>query len=219
MNGRKMIIGMHMSDSYGVHPGAWRMPEVDPASHTNVDTLVDYARQADLGGIQFIFMPDRPLLDADLAEGPPRFQMEPTLLMTAIARATRRIGLIPSVSTSLTEPYTIARQLKALDVISHGRAGWNAIATNDPTAFANYGRQLPPRPEKYERLHETIQIVQAEGARGGHGSFLPGQDRRPRLVRAVGRTSGRRDARRHPAVGARSGEGTGGWLLRKAGDP
>ncbi|MFG2469827.1 LLM class flavin-dependent oxidoreductase [Streptomyces canus] len=56
---------------------------------------------------------------------------------------------------------TLARQFKALDVISHGRAGWNAVSTSDPAAAANFGATIPPRAEKYERAHEVIQIVQA----------------------------------------------------------
>ncbi|MFC9911209.1 LLM class flavin-dependent oxidoreductase [Streptomyces sp. NPDC127197] len=50
---------------------------------------------------------------------------------------------------------------QALDVISHGRAGWNAVTTSDPAAAANFGRPIPPRTEKYERAHEVVQIVQA----------------------------------------------------------
>ncbi|MFE9629268.1 LLM class flavin-dependent oxidoreductase [Streptomyces sp. NPDC006527] len=117
-----MIIGIQLAGTHGAHPGARRMTEADPNGYADIDTAVRHAQVADRGGLQFIFVPDRPLLDADTSQGPPRFQMEPTLLLTAIARATERISLIPSMLTSLTEPYTLARQLKALDVISHGRA-------------------------------------------------------------------------------------------------
>jgi FMN-dependent oxidoreductase (nitrilotriacetate monooxygenase family) len=170
---RQMIIGMQIAGSFGAHPGAWRTPTAAPMGYSDIDTIIEHAQIADRGGLQFLFVPDRPLLDADLTDGPPRFPMEPTLLLTAIARATQRIGLIPSVSTSLTEPYTIARQLKALDVISHGRAGWNAIGTNDPAAFANYGKPMPPRLEKYERLHETIQVVQGLWGSWGAAAGTP----------------------------------------------
>ncbi|WP_205781436.1 LLM class flavin-dependent oxidoreductase [Planctomonas deserti] len=195
-----MLLGIQFAGSFGAHPGAWRMPAADPAGYSDIDQIVRHAQVADQGGIQYIFVPDRPLLDADLAEGPPRFQMEPTLLLTAIARATTRIGLIPSVSTSLVEPYTIARQLKALDVISHGRAGWNAIGTNDPAAFANYGVPMPPRMEKYERLHETIQIVQALWGSWGHDAGSPDKNGRfadPTHVRPID-LAGRHVAARGP---------------------
>ena len=66
-----------------------------------------------------------------------------------------------TASTSFIEPYLLARQLKALDVISRGRAGWNAIPSYEPDAFANFGKLPPARENKYERLHEVMQVVQA----------------------------------------------------------
>ncbi|MBB5695411.1 FMN-dependent oxidoreductase (nitrilotriacetate monooxygenase family) [Roseomonas pecuniae] len=130
-------------------------------AYTNVDVAVRSARAAERGGLDFVFFPDRVFLHGDLSASPPMFSMEPLLILTAVARETSRIGLVPSVSTSFNEPYALARQLRALDVISHGRAGWNAIPSYEPEAFANYGKPLPQGNEKYERLHEVIQITQA----------------------------------------------------------
>ena len=45
--------------------------------------------------------------------------------------------------------------------MSHGRAGWNAVTTSDPASAANYGQHIAPRPQRYQRAHETIQITQA----------------------------------------------------------
>jgi len=45
-------------------------------------------------------------------------------LLTALAGATRRIGLGGTVSTSFSEPYNVARQFASLDHISGGRAAW-----------------------------------------------------------------------------------------------
>ncbi|MGW6332938.1 LLM class flavin-dependent oxidoreductase [Nocardia rhamnosiphila] len=64
-------------------------------------------------------------------------------------------------STTFQEPFNTARQFKALDVMSHGRAGWNAVTTSDPAVAANYGRPVADRDERYQRAHEAIQIVQA----------------------------------------------------------
>ncbi|HUD94717.1 NtaA/DmoA family FMN-dependent monooxygenase [Sphingobium sp.] len=156
-----MILGITLGESYGVHPGAWRMPGADPSAYTNVDVQVRSARAAERGGLDFAFFPDRVFLHGDLSTAPPMFSMEPLLVLTAVARETSRIGLVPSVSTSFNEPYALARQLRALDVISHGRAGWNAIPSYEAEAFANYGRPVPQGNQKYERLHEVIQITQA----------------------------------------------------------
>lgn len=64
-------------------------------------------------------------------------------------------------STTFNEPFNLARQFKALDLMSHGRAGCNTVPTSDPVIATNCGRELPARAERYERLHEVVQIVQA----------------------------------------------------------
>lgn len=161
MRDKTMILGIAMGESYGTHPGAWRMPGANAAAYTDVDVQVRGARAAERGGLDYVFFPDRVFLRGDLSEGPPMFSMEPLLVLTAVARETERIGLVASASTSFNEPYTLARQFRALDIISHGRVGWNAIPSYEPEAFANYGRPVPQGNDKYERLHEVVQIAQA----------------------------------------------------------
>lgn len=158
---RQMIIGMHFGNGYGSQPGAWRMPGVDPTSYTSFDNQVRYAQAAERGKFQFLFVPDFPALKGDIATEAPQITIDPMMTLAAVARGTQRIGMVATGSTTFNEPYNLARQFKALDLMSHGRAGWNAVPTSDPQIAANYGRQLPPRGEKYQRLHESIQIVQA----------------------------------------------------------
>ncbi|WP_461186847.1 NtaA/DmoA family FMN-dependent monooxygenase [Arthrobacter sp. Z4-13] len=71
------------------------------------------------------------------------------------------MGLVATGSTTFNEPFNLARQFMALDVMSHGRAGWNAVTTSDPASAANFGQAVAPRPQRYQRAHETIQITQA----------------------------------------------------------
>jgi FMN-dependent oxidoreductase (nitrilotriacetate monooxygenase family) len=89
------------------------------------------------------------------------FPMDPMLALMAVARETKYIGLVATLSTTFNYPYNIARQFKALDVISHGRVGWNAVTTSNPAAAANFGAQIGSRKERYNMAHESIQIVQA----------------------------------------------------------
>ena len=173
---RQMVLGMALGNNLGVHPGAWRMPHVDAEAYTNIDVTVEQARAAERGGLQFVFMADRLFLHGDLAASPPVFPMDPIITLSALAQATERIGLIGTASTSFTEPYLLARQLKALDVISHGRAGWNAVPSYEPDAFANFGKERPPRERKYERLHEVMQIVHALWGSWEHEAGQPDQN-------------------------------------------
>lgn len=160
MTSRQMILGMQFSGGYGAAPGAWRLPGANLNSYTDMDQFVRYAQAAERGKVQLLFIADTPVLDVDLDHHAPHHMIDPLLILTVLARETERIGLVTTASTTFTEPYNLARQFKALDVISHGRAGWNAVTTSDPAAAANFGATIPPRAEKYERAHEVIQIVQ-----------------------------------------------------------
>ncbi|WP_258062766.1 NtaA/DmoA family FMN-dependent monooxygenase [Arthrobacter sp. B0490] len=156
-----MILGMQLNNGYGSQVSSWRMPGVNPSNYTDYDALVRYAQAAERGKVAFLFLPDTPALTSDVNYDAPQMTLDPMMALAAIARGTERIGLVATGSTTFNEPYNIARQFKALDVMSHGRAGWNAVTTSDPSAAANYGQEIAPRPERYQRAHETIQISQA----------------------------------------------------------
>ncbi|WP_093581018.1 NtaA/DmoA family FMN-dependent monooxygenase [Geodermatophilus amargosae] len=173
MRNQHLALALVMGNNIGSHHGAWRMPHTDVGSFTDLDAAVRQARTAERGGFQFVFMPDRLFMQADLAAAPPVFGMDPIVTLSALAQATERIGLVGTMSTTFTEPYVLARHLKALDLYSHGRAGWNAVPSYEPDAFANFGRPLPAREEKYERLHEVVHIVQALWGSWGQGAGRP----------------------------------------------
>jgi FMN-dependent oxidoreductase (nitrilotriacetate monooxygenase family) len=161
MTHRTMILGMHLGTGYGSQAMAWRAPGVDPANYTSFDAQVRYAQAAERGAFAFLFLPDSLAMTRGIDREVPQATLEPMLTLAAIARATERIGLVATGSTTFSEPYNVARQFKALDVMSHGRAGWNAVTTSDPAAAANFGQTIAERPERYGRAHETIQIIQA----------------------------------------------------------
>lgn len=156
-----MILGMHLGNGYGSQGSAWRAPGVDPSNYTDFDAQVRYAQAAERGKFAFLFLPDFLALQGDVDRESPMLTLEPMMTLAAIARQTGRIGLVATGSTTFNEPYNLARQFKALDVMSHGRAGWNAVTTSDPTSAANFGQHIAPRPQRYQRAHETIQITQA----------------------------------------------------------
>ncbi|OAB46458.1 NtaA/DmoA family FMN-dependent monooxygenase [Paenibacillus antarcticus] len=160
-NRTNMQIAMQLGAGFGIDSGAWRMPGGDPTAYTNMDSYVKLAQTAERGKIQMLFMADTPALGVDLTNRPPQSPMDPMLALTVIARETERIGLVATLSTTFNDPYNVARQFKALDVISHGRAGWNAVTTSNQAAAANFGSQVASRTERYERAHEFIQLVQA----------------------------------------------------------
>jgi alkanesulfonate monooxygenase SsuD/methylene tetrahydromethanopterin reductase-like flavin-dependent oxidoreductase (luciferase family) len=85
---------------------------------------------------------------------------EPFTLLSALAGATERIGLIATASTTFDEPYHIARRFASLDHISGGRAGWNIVTTSNPDAALNFGREDHlDHDERYRRAREFYDVV------------------------------------------------------------
>jgi len=168
----KMQLAMQMGSGYGLDQGAWRMPNADPAAYTNIDLQVELAKIAERGKIQMIFFADTPVLSTDISNQPPQSPMDPIIAMTALARETERIGLVGTISTTFNHPYNVARQLKALDVMSNGRIGVNFVTTSHPGAAMNYRDGVPGREERYEQAHEFIQIVQGLWGSWGEDALL-----------------------------------------------
>jgi FMN-dependent oxidoreductase (nitrilotriacetate monooxygenase family) len=156
----QMLLGMQLAN-YGSAEAAWRWPAANPRAFLNLDALAESAQWAERGLMQVLFITDHPSMREDLTSSVPGASIDPIVLATHIVAKTERIGVAFTQSTTWNYPYNVARQLKALDVVSGGRIGWNAVTTNDPRTAANYGGSVPDREERYARAHEFIQIVQA----------------------------------------------------------
>ncbi|MFD7862825.1 NtaA/DmoA family FMN-dependent monooxygenase [Streptomyces sp. NPDC057682] len=158
---RELHLNVNLLGGLGLHPAAWRWDAADPLSFLDIDAYVDAARTAERGLLDAVFLADSPGLVQDLAVGPPYNGLEPTLLLTAIARATERIGLIGTASTTYNEPYNIARRFLGVDLISGGRVAWNAVTTYNANSARNFGAAEPTREERYARGNEFIDVVRA----------------------------------------------------------
>jgi len=85
---------------------------------------------------------------------------EPFTLLSALAGATERIGLVATASTTFDAPYHIARRFASLDHISGGRAGWNIVTTSNPDAALNFGlEEHMEHGERYDRAREFYDVV------------------------------------------------------------
>ncbi|MFF2345639.1 LLM class flavin-dependent oxidoreductase [Pseudarthrobacter sp. NPDC058119] len=146
--------------STGHHEASWRLPESDPHASTNVEHYRQLARTAERGKLDSIFFADSPVLFGEVGRRPAG-KLEPTVLLTAIAGATERIGLIATASTTYNEPFNLARRFASVDWASAGRAGWNVVTTAGPDAARNFGvDDQPAHAVRYERAAEFIEVAQ-----------------------------------------------------------
>jgi FMN-dependent oxidoreductase (nitrilotriacetate monooxygenase family) len=171
----QLLIGMQLGNGYGSQPGAWRVPGVDPKSYTSVEAKIRHAQAAERGKLHFLFLPDGPSHIGDIEHEPPYYSLDVMLMLAVLARETSHIGLVATGSTTFNEPYNLARQFKALDVMSHGRAGWNAVTSSSEDVAVNYGKRLPSSADRYGRAHEAIQLVQALWGSWGKDAWVHDQ--------------------------------------------
>ncbi|TWD80770.1 FMN-dependent oxidoreductase (nitrilotriacetate monooxygenase family) [Kribbella amoyensis] len=145
--------------STGHHEASWRLPESNPFANTEVEHYRELARIAERAKFDSIFFADSPVLLGDIGRRPAG-SLEPTVLLTAIAAATSRIGLIATASTTYNEPFNLARRFASVDHVSGGRAGWNVVTTAGPEAARNFNlSDQPAHAERYERAAEFLEIA------------------------------------------------------------
>jgi alkanesulfonate monooxygenase SsuD/methylene tetrahydromethanopterin reductase-like flavin-dependent oxidoreductase (luciferase family) len=87
-------------------------------------------------------------------------EMEPLTLLPALAMVTKHIGLVTTASTTYNEPYHLARKFATLDLISHGRAGWNIVTSWSDAEGRNFNRDKHlDYDTRYERAAEFVEVV------------------------------------------------------------
>jgi len=158
---KQIILGAYFP---GVnHDTVWS----DPASgsHIDFDSFVHWARTAERGTLDLLFLAeglrlrDRggEIFDQDVVGRPDTFTV-----LASLAAATSRIGLAGTINTTFNEPYELARQFATLDHLSGGRAAWNVVTSSDADTGENFRRGgYLDHSQRYERAGETLAAVRA----------------------------------------------------------
>lgn len=157
---QRLIAGLSLASTW-LSGSAWRRADSQVERHDSVEFYEELARRAERACLDFVFRPDTVFLDpASQAQGPGTSALDPTLLLACVARATRHIGVVTTMSTSFQEPFHIARTLETLQVISAGRAAWNLVTGLE--GQGNFGhRSFLEAAARYQQAEESLQVVQA----------------------------------------------------------
>jgi FMN-dependent oxidoreductase (nitrilotriacetate monooxygenase family) len=143
----------------GGHMNAWKHPSNPADASVNLQFYIDIARKAEANGIAFAFVADGLYINE---KSIPHFlnRFEPITILSALATATSKIGLAGTLSTSYSDPFTVARQFASLDLISGGRAGWNVVTSPLEGSGRNYGRAHPDHALRYKIADEYLEVAQ-----------------------------------------------------------
>src|SRR5262249_61656203 len=121
---RQMHLGVFVLGT-GNHSAGWRIEGAFTTS-CSIQVMQSIASIAERGKFDLFFISDGSVMDPG---DHPSFlnRFEPLTLLSALSAVTQHIGLGATVSTSFSDPYTVARAFASLDHLSGGRGGVNAL--------------------------------------------------------------------------------------------
>ena len=134
-------------DGAGWHPAAWREPDARPDRLFTAAYWVDLAQQAERGLLDFVTIEDGLDLQSDdrlrrdERTDRVRGRLDAVLIAARAAPRTRRIGFLPTVATTHTEPFHTSKAIATLDFVSTGRAGVRVQIAARPDTAAHFGRR------------------------------------------------------------------------------
>ncbi|MEH3085119.1 MAG: LLM class flavin-dependent oxidoreductase [Xylophilus ampelinus] len=149
----------------GHHVAAWRHPDAPRDAALDFAQYRRFAQTAERAKFDAVFLADSVgIRSADTSDTLHRTarvsNFEPLTLLSALAAATERIGLIATASTTYNEPYHVARKFASLDHLSGGRAGWNVVTSSSESEAHNFNRDRhPDHALRYERAEEFVEVV------------------------------------------------------------
>jgi FMN-dependent oxidoreductase (nitrilotriacetate monooxygenase family) len=157
---RELTLGLILTGAGG-NVNSWRDERVPSDAAANFEFQKAIVQRAEQALFDFVFVA---YSDYVGPTSPPFFvsRFDPIVQLSALAAVTSRIGLVGTVSTTFNDPYNAARQLGSLDVLSHGRAGWNVVTSALEDAAKNYGgERILPHAQRYARAGEFVDAVTA----------------------------------------------------------
>ncbi len=131
-----------------IQQGLWRHPRDRATDYTRLDHWVALARTLERGLFDGLFLADvlgvydvyGASPDAALRAAVQVPNLDPALLVPAMAHATQNLGFAITANTAATHPFVFARQMSTLDHLTGGRIGWNMVTGYLDSAARALGR-------------------------------------------------------------------------------
>ncbi|MGC5247439.1 NtaA/DmoA family FMN-dependent monooxygenase [Gordonia sp. DT219] len=162
---KTLTIGMFQSG--GVR-GSWKIPgrESEP-NFTDLDYWITLARKCEAAGVDFLFFADSygyPTMDGAVIPGAITHNVnftniDPQVILSALAAHTEKLGLVTTVSTQVEQPAVVARQYRTLDHLSKGRVGWNIVTGSAQAGSALlFGEPLMAHDDRYRKADDHVEL-------------------------------------------------------------
>ena len=144
--------------------GLWRHPDQEKQT---LDHWVRLAKFLDDNGFHGLFFADvLGIYDVYKGDGPALQSgaqvpiLDISLLVSAMAYATKNISFGITASTTYENPYSLARKFATLDHITDGRVGWNIVTSYLESAAKSFGLEKGiEHDERYKIADEFLDVV------------------------------------------------------------
>ena len=155
---RKLRFGTFLAGT-GSNMSSWRHPHAVADAAINFDYYKTLTQKAEAAKLDFAFFGDGLYISE---KSHPNFlnRFEPLTLLATLAGVTTHIGLAATLSTTYSDPFTVARQFASIDHLSNGRAGWNIVTSPLEGSALNYGKPAHPEHDlRYRMAHEFVEVT------------------------------------------------------------
>ncbi len=168
---RKMRLGVFLAGT-GSNMASWRHPDAVADGAINLEYYLDLTRKAEASKLDFVFFGDGLYISE---KSHPNFlnRFEPLTLLAYLAAHTSHIGLAATLSTTYSDPFTVARQFATIDHVSDGRAGWNIVTSPLEGSALNYSRAEHPQHDlRYRMADEFLEVTKGLWDSWEEGAFV-----------------------------------------------
>jgi len=165
--GKMVLIGFLQAQNCSNYVGSWR----HAASHSDFLTPDYYeriGRTLEAGKFHLAFFDDRLAMPdilgddhrAAVENGIRVVKLDPATLLMIIGRATEKLGLGATYSTTYYEPFHVARIFATMDHMLKGRVAWNVVTSLNTSEAHNFSQSKHPAHDlRYDKADEFMDVV------------------------------------------------------------
>jgi FMN-dependent oxidoreductase (nitrilotriacetate monooxygenase family) len=152
--------------SHNAH-GLWKHPSNQRRNYNDLEYWTDLAQLLEKGKFDALFLADvigvydvykntRDISIRDAIQVPAN---DPSLIISAMAHATKHLGFAVTVSSTYDHPFSLARKMSTLDHLTKGRIAWNIVTSYLPNAARNFGLDaMIKHDDRYEIAEEFMDV-------------------------------------------------------------
>ncbi|MGY0497752.1 LLM class flavin-dependent oxidoreductase [Nocardia sp. FBN12] len=151
-----LFLGIEIAGT-GTHPASWRRADSAAEDLFTAGYWTSVVSSAEDLGFDAVFLPDSFGIQSGGAAAT-RGRLDAVAIAARTAPLSTRIGLIPQVPVTHTEPFHVSKAVTALDFASLGRAGWEVtVSTAEAKAFGRKDIQDPV--SLWHEADEAVEVV------------------------------------------------------------